>query len=465
MKTIIANLKLYIPNRYFWLAYLFCLSILGIMIGAVANNKKDEVIMIGLFMNLPLWVGFLAALLQIDIFSKPVSFCLPGHRQSVKKVLLIVSVIASVILAFIAAMHIFGNQWDTMIVPLFFLNFIFLLLAIELTLFTKKILILFWFMMFSPSFYIRPYQILGELIIMHPLILIGIGLLCSISIWLKLNFSDIHRKLCANQELSIADMWNREKINKYNQSRLDSQQTKVKGEIKPSVERFFLNKMESYKYFGMGRYIWGNLYKNYGFMFSNIKLGSILFIYGIIFLFCYAWQSSIFSLFMVVLMLTAFSQLPVHSTMIISGGRKERYYGAISLSIAHTLFVFLFCFGIIVLTNIAEPLMPNIDYSGRTYTFHGINYAANLMPIILVPFVFAFKLFFHKRLSLMVIAIAVIYALFVVFLIAIEKIFNINVKEIPSMIINPTFVISFIILLWAIFLAVLRRVCFKRSLV
>ena len=69
--------------------------------------------------------------------------------------------------------------------------------------------------MFVPSFYIRPYEILGGLIMNHPFILISIGLLTCIVTWLNLNFSDIHRKACTIPELPIDSMWNREKIEKY----------------------------------------------------------------------------------------------------------------------------------------------------------------------------------------------------------------------------------------------------------
>lgn len=466
MKTVIANLKLYLPNRYFWTVHVYSLVIFFIILGAISTHKNDEQIITGVFINLPIFLGFLAGLMQIDIFNKPVSFCLPGHRQVVKQVILIITVIASLILAYIAAVFIFGNRWSSMVIPLFFVNIIFFLLGAWLTFFTRNALILIWFIIFGPSFYIRPYEILGGLIIQHPIVFISIGMLCCILIWLSLNISDIHRKFCAVPQMPIGGLWNREKLEKYQQFKLASKKGKIKVEIKPSVERYFLNKMNSYKYFNMGRYIWGNLYKTFGPLISNFHPLSVLIIFAMLFAFCYSRQTSSFALFMYVLMLSALIQLPVHSTLLISDGRKEKFYSALGLSISYTLFILLISTIMIILTNVAEPFMPDYDYSGHTYSFHAISYTANLLPIIIVPLVLTFKLFFYKRLSLLFITIAGMYGLFIAFFIILDKLLNFrSPHEFLSIIVNPVSVVFFIFLLWVIFMAVLRRVCFKRSLV
>ena len=465
MKTVIANLKLYFPSRYFWMAYTCCIIMIMMMYGIMVQYKKDQTIFAGILMNLPFLAGFLATIVQISVFNKPVSFCLPGHRQNAKKVLLIISIIASMIFAFISAILLFGNQWPTMIALFFFINLIFFLIGVELTLITKKVLIIVWFVIFAPSLYIRPYEVLGGIIIEHPFILVGIGLLSCILVWLKLNFSQIHRNICAVPQMPIGGLWNREKLEKYNQYRIAVHKGKIKGEIKPSIEKYFLNKMNKYKYYSIGRYIWGNLYKYYGPQISNIQPLSILFIFGLIFTFGYARESSIFALFMLVLMSTVFVQLPIYSTMLVSDGRKERFYSSIGLSIAYTIYIFLFCISIITIIHIAKPLMPDITLSERTYKFYALSYTFNLLPLIIVPLVLSLKLFFHKKLFLLFMAVILIYMSFVAFIIVMEKILNIKVREIPSIVINPASVIASIVMLWAIFLAVLRRVCFKRSLI
>jgi len=319
--------------------------------------------------------------------------------------------------------------------------------------------------MFMPSFYSRPYDFLGWLILQHPVILISAGLLSCIYIWRKLNFSEIHRKLCAVPQMPIIGMWNKERLEKYNQFKLASQKGKIRFQIKPSVERFFLEKMNKYKYFGMGRYIWGNLYKTYGPQFSNFNPLSVLFLLAMFFAFCYSRQSSLFALFMMVLMVSAFTQVPVHSTMIMSDGRKEKYYSAISLSIAHTLFIFLFCFIIIVLTNIAKPIMPDFMLFDKAVSFHPISLSFILLPVLAVPFTFTSRLIFHRKRLLLFLMVIILYSIMIALFLSFQSFADAGVHEFSSVIINPYSIVSSIVLLWATFLAVLRRACFKWSLV
>ena len=467
MKTVIANLKLYLPNRQFLMAYLYFSIIICFSIGIVVDQKDKKELVVGIFMNLPFFAGFLTSLLQIEVFSKPFSFCLPGHKRYAKEMLVIISIIASFVLMCIAAILIYSNQWSFKVISLFFMNLIFFFLGAELILISKSALAFIWVIMFMPTFYNRPYEILGGLIIQHPFIIISIGSLCCILIWFKLNFSGIHRKLCAVPQMPFAGLWNKERLEKYNQFKLASKKGKIRGEIKPWVERFFLNKMNSYRYYGMGRYIWGNLYKTFGPSISLFNPLSILITFAFLFIFCYsnARFAAPFGLFMFVVMITAFTQMPVYSTLLISDGRRERYYSALFVSITCSFYmIFLFSI-IIIITNILQPFMPDLKYSSHTLTFNAISYSFLLLPIIVVPLVLSFYLFFYKRKALMFVGIAVIYALFVAFIFVMEKFFNIRVPEMPSLIITPTVVISTIILMWSVFLAVLRRVCFQRSLV
>ncbi len=465
MKTLIANLKIYLPNRYFWPAYLYSALIIFFTVGFVADQKNDEQLVTGVFMNLPIFAGFLASLMHIDIFSKPFSFCLPGHRQNVKKVLLILCVIASLFLGLIAAVFVFGDRWSGVVIPIFFANIIFFLLGAELILITGNVLIFIWVIMFMPSFYSRPYDFLGWLILQHPVILISAGLLSCIFIWRKLNFSEIHRKLCAVPQMPIIGMWNKERLEKYNQFKLASQKGKIRFQIKPSVERFFLKKMNKYKYFGMGRYIWGNLYKTYGPQFSNFNPLGVLFLLAMLFAFCYSRQSSPFALFMMVLMVTVFTQIPVFSTMLISDGRKERFYSALGLSITYTFYIMCICAVVIVLTNIAKPIMPDFILFDKAVSFHPISFSFILLPVLAVPFIFTFRLIFYKKHLLLFLMVIILYSIMIALFLSFQNFADAGVHEFSSVIINPYSVVSSIVLLWAIFLAVLRRACFKWSLV
>ena len=251
MKTIIANLKLYLPNRFLWTAYLYISVLLYFIIILVTGKKRiDEQLIIGVFMYLPLFIGFFTALMQIEILTKPFAFCLPGHKQNVKKVLFLIGIAASFIITTVITLILLNKINMIIIVPIFFMSMLFFLLGVEFSLFARVMLFVVFVAALLSSVYTYPYQLFGELISNHPGLVTFFGLLGIYLIWRGWNKIDLARKFCAIPLLvNPFDFYNKEKLEKYTQQKQAAKPEKIKVHIKPSVEKFFLDKMNKYECF------------------------------------------------------------------------------------------------------------------------------------------------------------------------------------------------------------------------
>ena len=65
----------------------------------------------------------------------------------------------------------------------------------------------------------------------------------------------------------------------------------------------------------------------------------------------------------------------------------------------------------------------------------------------------------------MFMTIVFLYAILMASLIILNTFMEVDIREVPSIILNPFSMMFLIILLWTIFFEVMRHVCFKRSLI
>lgn len=108
MSSLSANLKLYLPfqkNRFvnylyliqfaFFLVFLFLPGIKFQMIEAVQLGLYPYAPMLPFFGSMFL-IGFMVAVIQIDILVKPVSYCLPDHDKTSQRITFIIGIAATV---------------------------------------------------------------------------------------------------------------------------------------------------------------------------------------------------------------------------------------------------------------------------------------------------------------------------------------------------------------------------------
>ncbi len=466
MKTVIANLKLYLPNRYFWPTYFGGTVLLYFIIVFTKYQIQNQNVIIGSYVVLPFFVGFAAALMQIDILTKPFSFCLPKHKQKIKKVLLILGILSCLVVAIIVVFFILSLQWNKLIIPvIFFASMFFYWLGVEACFFIRWISALIFPLIFVLFSYRYPYELLGEFIVDHPVLVIGIGLLSSVFAWWLLHSFNLARRFCAIPLLmGILDFYNKEKIEKYAKYKQTNKKEKLSMPIKPSVERFFLNGMKKHDFYSVGRYIWGNLYV-YTFPITNYKPAFFFFFPFLICFYSYFRSFSVIFILMLIIFITAIWPISLYSSMLLANGRKERFNSTLVISIAASVLLIIMLIISYLISWFVEPYMPTFTLSQFTLVFSSISFKFCFIPLFIVPFVFTFKVVFHKRHSLMMFSIFILYMLFVTGTAIIGSYLKLGVEKAPDIFLNPVSILVYIFAGWIIYIAALRYICFSKSLV
>ena len=121
--------------------------------------------------------------------------------------------------------------------------------GVEVSFFARGMLSIIFIAALLSSLYTYPYQALGELITNHSVLVIFIGLLCCYYlIWRHLNQSELSRRFCAIPLLiNPFDLYNKEKLENFTRFKEASKKGKQRVQVKPSVERFFLDRMNKYE--------------------------------------------------------------------------------------------------------------------------------------------------------------------------------------------------------------------------
>lgn len=464
MKTIIANLKLYINlNSWFFAMMLIILIFFNIQVAS--DQKANEQLVVGSFMTLPFILGFIASIVLIDVMNKPFSFCLPGHRQNVKKILMIMAVFVGFFFTFLMCFFILNRLQFNCFISIFFATLVSFLIGAELYMFARSLCALLFMLSFFLFTYHLPLIILGRFILQHHLILLCIGLGSSIISWQLLNSSGLARRFCDNPKwMGFFDFRNKEKLLRLHRFNAESQKEKSKLKINPSVERFFLDKMNRQKYFSIGKYIWGCLYQAFGVSFSNFNPVSFLFLILFILVFCYFSYYSWWMFFMIPLMMAMSFWMPVYSNILISDGRKERFYSTLVLNAAITFLLIMIMLAAIISSKVAGLFLPDLELPGKTLVFNTMSFKYAMLPFVVVPIASIFRLIFHNSTALAIGSMVFCYTLYITLFGAYGFIKNSMSLNNTPQIVNQ-YSIIYLVIVWIIFIGVLRHICFKRSLI
>jgi hypothetical protein len=156
-------------------------------------------------------------------------------------------------------------------------------------------------------------------------------------------------------------------------------------------------------------------------------------------------------------LMVAQTRLPVYSSMLISGGRNERYRCAMTLAITTVVLITILVTIIAALSLPLATIMPDITLRGRTLTFHAMNIELFFIPLLMIPIVFTIQLIFYRKPISMMVSMMLLFML----LFGTAAIWH----EQLSGVINPIYIVIPVVLSWVLFWLVLRYVCMRRCLV
>jgi hypothetical protein len=457
MSILTVNLKHLYQRRALWLLYTtLVLFVFVSILMPLEHPGAGKGRYVG-FVAMAFVIGLLITVLPIEVLSKPFSYCLPGHRKIPRRFIFWVGVVVNFFgsLLFILYPDLHSGQLVIVVCSAFSAGLISYWLGVGFAFHVRN----------SAAGGLLPLVIIGggffglhivieRAIVEIPFGVILVGILSSIAAWIWLGNDGWARRYCTVPWIGFIDVWNRDKMQKYMQVRTAVKWDKLKQHPRPWVETFFLGRMNRYDYSSAGRYIWGALYMTFGIALSQWKeafSGVLLAFVMVCFLGYMGPGKNI--LFIMPGMMVAQMRLPVYSSMLISGGRNERYRCAITLVITVAILI------TVMVTIIAAPslplatIMPDITLQGRTFTFHAMDIELFFVPLLMIPIAFTIQLILYRKPILMMWLIMLVFAMLFITTISWHK------QLISS--INPMFIIGGLILCWGTFLLVSRYVCMR----
>jgi len=292
-------------------------------------------------------------------------------------------------------------------------------------------------------------------IVENPLLVILVGILSSVVMWFWLGDEGRARRYCSVPWMGFFDAFNPTKVKRYHQIKMAVKWDKLKKYPNPRMERFFLGSMNRYDYVGAGRYVWGALYAA-GVMpvtpWRAVFLGVIM----MSFFLGYMGMAATFMFFFMPAMTVMNIRLPLHSSMLISGGRRERFAGTITVVAIATVLISIVAVAMVVLSMLFEAIVPEFTLRGITFTYRAVSARNLFVPLLITPFAFAIRLIFYRR-PIYVISLLMFIIYIMVFTGIVWR------KQFGAMI-NPISITALLVLGWGTFLLVSRYVCMKRSL-
>ena len=462
MSILTVNLKHLYQRRGIWLVY--ASSGLGVFMSILLpleNPGAGKGLYIGL-VALAFVIGLIVAVLPIEVLSKPFSYCLPGHRKVARRFVFCVGIVFNLCGSLLFFVYPSSNAGQLVLVvcSAFFAGLISYLLGVWLAFGVRNSGAFIGFLPFVilGGGFFGLHRIIECAIVGIPFGVILVGILSSIVAWLWLGDEGRARRYCTVPWVGFFDAWNRDKLQKYRQVRAAKKWDKLKQHPSPWVETFFLGRMNRHDYVSAGRYIWGGLYTTFGIALSQWKEAfSGLFVALVIVCFLGYMGPGKNIFFIMPGMMVAQMRLPFYSSMLISGGRNERYHCAITLVITVAILI------TVMATIIAAPslplatIMPDITLQGRTFTFHAMDIELFFVPFLMIPIVFTIQLIFYRKPILMMWLIMLVFVILFIT--------SMFLHEHLSSGINPMFIIGGLVLCWGTFLLVSRYICMRRSLV
>ena len=479
MSILTVNLKHLYQRRGLWLFYAFMGLItfpITIIISAKAFKHTYMYLLFMIYMIF--FAGYMFASTQIEVFNKPFTYCLPGHRKIARLFLFLVGIMISLLYSLPVFLYPSQalEQLTMMVLSAFFALLTLYCLSVWTTFLStrgRNVLLVFLPLIFVVGVFLRLEIVLWKLLAYYPAIFIISGILSSILVWKQLGDDGIARRFCTKPIIGFAGAWDRDRMQRLSRARIAEKGDKI-FRAAPLVEQFFLGRMEQCKDLGIGRYLWGSLYKTLG---PALSMGrAILYqIMSFVLLMCFFGymdgymkrsSSASFMLFIMLCMITIFIQLPFYSSMLIAGGRKERFFSTMAVIAAIILIVTA---AILMLTALAQPLekvMPEITLRGQQFPFQAPDMRLFFVPLLIMPILFILNILIRQKFILLMVTIMIFAMSFPIFMLASH-----NVPQTPHPVeawlaaaLNPVSIAALIVLSWLILTAVLHYVCTRRPL-
>ncbi len=471
MRILIANLKHLYQRRFLWMVYAFLGFFAWLRLSAVLHEHRMNTLegRVPAETGWPLAVifaavvvGWIVAEMQMSILVKPFSFCLPGHRQAVRKVVLLTAVATSLMgsLAFLVYPVLLGGQRELVLCSTFFAGLAAgtgtAWLGLRSARAASVSLAFAMFILFG-GFFDLPILI-ERALVEHPIPVMGLGGLVTLAVWIHLGHGNLARERCLKPWFGLGETLRPERLARMEKARLEASQWKgFKEHPRPWVEHLFLGRMARPRVFSTARFVWGALYVSFGLMMSRWRAMIVPVL--VIALFLGFGNPALWLVWIMAMIAAGTASRPaLYSKMLVAGGRRERFYATLAVTVINTCLLLL-CGGAAILVSIPlAGIMPELAYKGMRFHYQVIDVRMLYVPLVCLPLISAIRLIFYPRLIGVVVILAMVFQVG-----AMMSISSRGVNLAPLL--RPGVVVALAMLCWLAFVLVLNHLAGRRCLV
>jgi hypothetical protein len=459
MSVLTANLKHLYQRRGMWLLYviLACVVLLSV-VSPVEHPGPHTGRHIGLIMLASI-IGFLVAMSAIEVLSRPFSYCLPRHKELVRKLLFSIAIPVSLLATPVFLIYPGLRSWPLAAVLLGALGtaLAFYWLAVALAFVTRNggALVGLIPLVFFAGVFFDLHVLLERMVVEKPVAVLAAGILVSIAAWVRLGRIDRARRYCTMPMIGFLDSLSRDKVQQYRNARA-AKWDRLKSHPHPWVESFFLRRIEKCDSRRSGRCVWGMLYTTFAMMLSQWP-NMFWFLLMVVLFAGYAGPMMYFMFFIVPLAVLPVARSPLYSSMLVSGGRRQRFCAMLVAALLAAALGAGFMVLVTGLSLLLAPVMPAFRVRGLALSFHAIDIRLLVAPLLVPPVALTFHVVFYKKPVRMIVAAMTFFYLLLIPAIIWQR-------ELASML-TPTSVLCVLGLAWIVFVLALRHISARHCLV
>ncbi|MBN1125872.1 MAG: hypothetical protein JXA82_12755 [Sedimentisphaerales bacterium] len=414
MSILVANLRHLRQRRSLWVIYVFVLFIAGTYLaGLMQHPEAGQGRFIGLIL-LASVAGLVTASLQVEILTRPFAFTLPNHRHMLRWFLFLSAVAVNLPCAFLFLAYPDLSVLSRIgaVAAAFFAGHISFWIGAAIVFLGRNSAAFMGFFpvvillgaLFSMHVYIE------QAIVHYPVVTIFCGAFVNTIAWLMLGTEDLLRRYCDKLWLGVLDVWNIERQKEYARARRQGSWEKLPAGSR-WIEQGMLHRIQVAP-IGMRRTLLAQLYATFGLGAVQLKrplFGLLLITLTICGLGYFGSSARI--LFFMPALIIAQLPLPIYSSLLTAGGRKERFYS--SLLIVAILGVLVTCVvtAIAAITKLLAGAMPAFDLAEATFSFTPLTPRLWYIPLAMTPVVFTLNLLCVRKPVMMMVGLILFFML------------------------------------------------------
>lgn len=466
MNILRANLKHLYQRRamWFWYFFMWCMSPLLLLPVFLAECDR----FLG-YVALSFFWGLLAAGLQKEILTKPVSFCLPGHRKIPRQFIFRTGFVINGLLGLVFLAYP-GLDFPYVLVVIAggaFVGMLFYLFGAwggfgDMN--RNSYLAIFPLVIFGSGLF-ESDRILQQMIVSSPVQIIIVSALISWFFWMWLGREELGRQYCGKLSPGVFDGWNYAKMKKFRQAEVVRRLKKKRTLFPDAVDNFFQRRMSQFNFLSRGKCAWGHLYIVSGECFSVFRIEPLVVMLGLfVIIFGYLSKDGVAAndiLFLLPVIGAVQLDLLPYRGILLPASRGDRFYAAVISGFTITVLMTLLVMFAAVVSILLESVLPDITLRGHTFSYYAMNIRTSTgIGLIyacptLMPLGLAIATLIRRRQFLkMIFSIALMQACFAFYMVTMlgEIQFNLFIPPVLMMI------------SWGISFLILRYVCMRRCL-